>query len=173
MIQADFGHQPLQALTPLGTGARPPQVIVDHQHAGRGPPPGDRPSHEAIVQAGGFLMRQSIGARTRRPTAPSAVGGFSRCTTVPPQCRGADSSLSSPKRSGAQLVLQQLPEQPQEALAIWDRQPHPQLDEFAGPYGRGGGQGSTYTPFLFYGLKPELGHNGTEIQQSAQANNRI
>src|SRR5215470_13300293 len=39
---------------------------------------------------------------------------------------------------GAQLVLQQLAEQPQETLAIWGGQPHPQLDELAGPYGRGG-----------------------------------
>jgi hypothetical protein len=28
----------------------------------------------------------------------------------------------------------------------------------------GGGQGSTYTPFLFDGLRPELVHNGDEIQ---------
>ena len=60
MIQADFGHQPLKALAPLGTGARPPQVIVDHQHAGLRPPPGDRPSHEAILQASGFLMLQDL-----------------------------------------------------------------------------------------------------------------
>jgi hypothetical protein len=39
---------------------------------------------------------------------------------------------------GAQLALQQLAEQPQEALAIRRRQPHPQLDEFAVTYGRGG-----------------------------------
>ena len=69
-----------------------------------------------------------------------------------------------PLRGGAPLVLQQLTEQPQEALAIRGGQPHPQLDELAGPYGRGGGQGSTYTPFLFDGLRPELVHNSDEIQ---------
>ena len=60
MIQADVGHQPLHALAPLGPGARPPQVIVAHQHAGLRPPPGDRPSHQALWQAGGFLLRQDV-----------------------------------------------------------------------------------------------------------------
>jgi hypothetical protein len=40
--------------------------------------------------------------------------------------------------SGAQLVLQQLAEQPQEALAIHGGQAHPQLGEIAVAYGRGG-----------------------------------
>jgi hypothetical protein len=44
-----------------------------------------------------------------------------------------------PRRGcGAQLVLQQLAEQPQEALAIRSGQPHPQLDELAVTYGTGG-----------------------------------
>jgi hypothetical protein len=64
---------------------------------------------------------------------------------------------------GAQLALQQLAEQPQEALAIRRRQPHPQLDEFAVTYGRGGGRRSTYTPFLFHGLRPKLVDNSDEI----------
>ena len=60
MIQADFCYQPLKALAPLGPGARPPQLIVAHQPPGLGPPPGDRPSPEALLQAGGFLMLQDL-----------------------------------------------------------------------------------------------------------------
>jgi hypothetical protein len=30
MVQADFCYEPLKALTSLGTGARPPQIFVDH-----------------------------------------------------------------------------------------------------------------------------------------------
>src|SRR2546426_6897214 len=41
------------------------------------------------------------------------------------------------------------------------------------PLGGGGGRGWTYASFLFRGLRPELFHDGDELQQSGQANNRI
>jgi hypothetical protein len=65
---------------------------------------------------------------------------------------------------GAPLVLQQLTEQPQEALAMRRRQPHPQLDEVAVIYGRGGERRSAYAPLLCHGLRPNLVDNGDEIQ---------
>src|SRR5215470_7255857 len=120
------------------------------------------------------LVASSIGARTRRLSAPSAVGEFSRCTTVPPQYRGADSSLSSP---GAAAALRW-------CSSSW-LSSHRRRWRFGagsrihnwmsslGPMGGGGGHRLTYTPFLFHGLRPQLGHNGDEMQQSGQANNRI
>src|ERR671925_94638 len=61
-----------------------------------------------------------------------------------------------PRRGcGAQLMLQQLAEQPQEALAIRGRQPHPHLDALAEPYGRGGRTGVDIHALSL--LRPEAG----------------
>ena len=70
-------------------------------------------------------------------------------------------------------MLQQLAEQPQKALAICVGQLHPQLDEFAVPYRRWGRTWVAIRFLLFRGLRPELFHDGDELQQSGQANNRI
>jgi hypothetical protein len=37
----------------------------------------------------------------------------------------------------------------------------------------GGGQRSTYRPFLCHGLRPKLVHDGNEMQQSGQVNHRV
>src|SRR5262249_49349668 len=119
------------------------------------------------------LVAPSIGARTRRRSAPSAVGEFSRCTTVPPQYCGADSSLSSPCAAAALSWCSSswLSSHRRRWRCGAGSRIHNWMSSL-GPMGGGGGQRSTYTPFLCHGLRPELVHNGDEIQSSSQANNR-
>ena len=124
-------HDPSRLLPPAAESRGAPRhwcpTAPDHR---RSPAPGPQASPRRRPVARGHiagewtpdapaLVASSIGARTRRPSAPSAVGGFSRCTTVHssvPWCRLI--AVLPLRGCGAQLVLQQLAEQPQEALAI-------------------------------------------------------
>src|SRR5499427_6680787 len=99
--------------------------------------------------------------------------GFSRCTTVPPHYRSADSSLSSPCAATALSWCSSswLSSHRRRWRFGAGSRIHNWMSSL-GPRGRGGGHRSTYIPFLCHGLRPKLVHNGNEIQQSGQANNR-
>src|SRR5499427_9555718 len=145
-----LGHRRLPARGPQATPRRPP-VARGHIAGGW------------ILDAPG-LAASSIGARTRRPTAPSVVGGFSRCTTVPPQYRGADSSLSSSCAAAALSWCSSswLSSHRRRWRFGTGSRIHNWMSSL-GPMGGGGGQRSTYIPFLFHGLRPELVHHSDEI----------
>jgi hypothetical protein len=136
VLRPDFRHQPLKALAPLSTGARPAGSISDHQHPGLRPAPGDGPTHQAVLQPCGLLVRRYL-LRGRLPRTHDR-----QPVPVPwEECRGIPLPALTPVRPrhrrppprsrGAQLALQQLAEQPQEALAIRGGQPHPHPDELA------------------------------------------
>jgi len=145
------GHRRSPARGPQATPRRPPVA--------RGPMAGGW-----IPEAPG-LVASSIGARTRRLSAPSAVGECSRGTTVPPPYRGADASLSSPCAAAALSWCSSswLSSHRRRWRCGAGSRIHNWMSSL-GPMGGGGGQRSTYTPFLCHGLRPELVHNGDEIQ---------
>jgi hypothetical protein len=60
MAQTDFRSQPLKAVAPLGTGARSAEIVVNHQHPGFGPTPGDSPMHQAVLQLYGLPVLQYL-----------------------------------------------------------------------------------------------------------------
>src|SRR5262249_16664048 len=152
-----------------------PQVIVDHQHAGLRPPPGDRPSHEAIVQAGGFLMLQDLLhrrlAHVHDGEALPVPWGHVLCVPLAPPPTLLQTPRSPPPPRAPPCAAAALSWCSSSWLSSHRRRwrfgagsrIHNWMSSL-GPMGGGGGQRSTYTPFLCHGLRPELVHNGDEMQ---------
>jgi hypothetical protein len=55
MVHTTGRHQPLNAVAPLGPGARPTAISVDHPPPGLGPAPGHSPAPQPVWQAGRLL----------------------------------------------------------------------------------------------------------------------
>jgi hypothetical protein len=56
LAQPDLGDQSLEALTAVAGGARPSQILVDHQHPISRPAKSDGALGQMILQLGAFLV---------------------------------------------------------------------------------------------------------------------